>query len=333
MLRRTFVRLFAGSLLAVLGSCRPVKPGSAGNYGFRHGVASGDPLPDGVIIWTRVSGGEGEPVSVSWQVATDRQMRSIVAEGKAETGPEKDYTVKVDVRGLPPGARCYYRFRAGDSSSPIGSTRTLPGGSIATATFAVVSCSSYPTGFFHAYREIALRDDLDAVVHLGDYLYEYGLGEYGTEYAEALSRVPEPAGEARSLSDYRRRHAQYKSDPDSQAMHAAHPLIAVWDDHEIANDAWRGGAENHADDEGDWQERVSTAVQAYLEWMPVRAEAAGSATRIYREFVYGDLLALLMLDTRLIGRDRQPVVSADMGPGDAAAVLGDTDRDLLGDEQ
>ena len=330
MLRRTFVSLLVGGLLAVLGGCRPIKPGAARKYEFRHGVASGDPLQHGVIIWTRVSGAESEPVTVNWQVATDPEMTVTIASGAIVTGPDRDYTVKADVRGLPPGRRLYYRFSVGGSDSPLGRTRTLPEGSIEKATFAVVSCSNYPTGYFHAYREIARRDDVDAVLHLGDYLYEYGLGEYGTEYAEALGRIPEPTGELSSLADYRRRHAQYKADPDSREMLAAHPLIAVWDDHEIANDAWRDGAENHDEGEGDWQERARVAIQAYLEWMPVRATAAGHETRIFRDFRYGDLLTLIMLDTRIYGRDRQPIVSEDMRPEDVAAVLGDTDRDLLG---
>ena len=333
MLRRTFVNLIAAGFVAALVGCRPLQPGGKPRHEFRHGIASGDPLQDGVIIWTRVSGVVEEPVSVNWQVATDPEMRATIASGSVVTGPDRDYTVKVDVRGLPSGRRLYYRFEAGDRQSPIGRTRTLPESHLEKATFAVVSCSNYPTGYFYAYRDIAQRSDLDAVIHLGDYLYEYGAGEYGTEYAESLDRVPDPAGELMSLDDYRRRHAQYKSDPDSRAMLAAHPLIAVWDDHEIANDAWHDGAQNHDDGEGGWQERVQAAVQAYLEWMPVRAEADGRATRIFRDFRYGDLLTLIMLDTRMHGRDRQPVVTEDMGAEEAAAVIGDPGRDLLGEDQ
>ena len=262
MLRRNFVKLFAAGLLAALSGCGPVKRSDGREYSFRHGVASGDPLQDGVIIWTRISGVISETVDVGWEVATDPEMRSRIAAGTYRTGPDRDFTVKVDVRGLPSGRQLFYRFSAAGIESPVGRTRTLPEGSVARAAFAVVSCSNYPTGYFHAYRDIAQREDLDAVIHLGDYLYEYGMGQYATEYAEALDRVPDPPGELMSLADYRRRHAQYKADPDSRAMHAAHPLIAVWDDHEIANDAWHDGAENHDEGEGDWADRVRAAVTA-----------------------------------------------------------------------
>ena len=332
MLRRDFIQYVVSGLIAMASGARRARAGVS-RYAFRHGVASGDPLQDGVIIWTRISGAGGEVVTVRWQVATDPAMHSVIRSGEIATGPERDYTVKVDVRELPAGSRLYYRFCAGDTDSPIGRTRTLPDGPLDAASFAVVSCSSYPTGYFYAYREIAAQEDLDAVVHLGDYLYEYGLGQYATEYAEALDRVPDPAGELLTLADYRQRHAQYKADPDSRAMHAAHPLIAVWDDHEIANDAWHDGAENHDDGEGGWEARVGAAVQAYMEWMPVRARAEGKQTRIYREFRYGDLLALSMLDTRLYGRDKQPEPSPDMTPEEVAQLLGDPDREMLGEEQ
>jgi alkaline phosphatase D len=306
---------------------------AAPEYGFGHGVASGDPLPDGVIIWTRISGASGEPVAVNWQLAADPAMRSVLQSGVLTTGPDRDYTVKVDVRGLPAGSHLYYRFRVTGMDSPVGRTRTLPTGMPESANFAVVSCSNYPAGYFHAYREIAQQTDLDAVVHLGDYLYEYGMGEYATAHAEELGRIPDPVNEAVTLEDYRRRHAQYKSDPDSRAMLAAHPLIAVWDDHEVANDAWHSGAENHGEDEGGWQARANAAVQAYLEWMPVRAEANGTGTRIFREFRYGDLLALVMLDTRFFGRDKQPEPAPGMTADEFGRLLGDPGREMLGAEQ
>ena len=332
MLRRAFITLLASSALALLAGCRPMRTGASG-YEFRHGVASGDPLSDGVILWTRVSGASGESVTVRWEVASDPAMRSVIRSGEFVTGADRDYTVKVDARGLPSGARLFYRFRVADVDSPVGRTRTLPTGRLESASFAIVSCSNYPAGFFHAYREIARRDDLDAVVHLGDYLYEYGQGEYATAHAEALGRVPDPLGEAVTLEDYRRRHAQYKSDPDSRAMLAAHPLIAVWDDHEIANDAWHEGAENHDEGDGDWGSRVDAAIQAYLEWMPIRASANGTSTRIFREFRYGDLLGLTMLDTRLYGRDRQPEPAPGMSAEEVGQLLADPGREMLGVEQ
>lgn len=332
MLRRHFLQLFASGLLLALGACtRSVKTTPA--YTFDHGVASGDPLADGIILWTRVSGAAGEPVPVRWVVATDPGMQTIVQEGVVDTGPDQDYTVKVDVRGLPPNAALYYRFEVAGVMSSTGKTRTLPAGSIDKARFAVVSCSNHPYGYFHAYREIAARDDIDAVVHLGDYLYDYGPGEYATEFAEQLGRVPDPPHEIVTLSDYRRRHAQYKTDKDLQAMHAGHPMIAVWDDHELSNDTWQGGAQNHNEDEGSWSDRVGAAARAYVEWMPVRAEAKGADTRIFREFRYADLLSLIMLDTRLYGRDKQAMLMPDMSDDEIAQVLDAPERRLLGDEQ
>jgi alkaline phosphatase D len=264
---------------------------------FDHGVASGDPLDDGFMLWTRVSGMADGSLPVRWLVANDPDLTQVVREGIAWTDGWSDYTVKVDVRGLPSGSTYYYRFEIDEVESVVGRTRTLPEGTVDRAQFAVVSCSNHPAGYFNVYRDIALTDDLDAVIHLGDYIYEYGLGQYATEHAEKLGRVPEPAGEVKTLADYRQRHAQYKADPDSVAMHQRHPLIAVWDDHEIANDAWREGAENHQDDEGGWQDRRDAAIRAWFEWMPVRGVPKGADTRIFRRFRYGELLSLIMLDT------------------------------------
>ncbi len=332
MLRRRFLQLIASGLLLALNACtRSIKP--APRFGFHHGVASGDPLSDRVIIWTRVSGTSDAAVSVQWAIADNPGMRDPIRQGIAETGPGRDYTVKVDVTGLPSNSRLYYRFQAGAEMSIVGRTRTLPQGAVEAASFAVVSCSNYPYGYFHAYREIARRDDIDAVIHLGDYLYDYGPGEYATQYAEQLGRVPHPPREIVKLDDYRGRHAQYKTDPDLQALHAAHPMIAVWDDHEIANDAWRDGAVNHNKGDGDWPERVAAATRAYAEWMPIRIEANGIKTRIFRDFQYGDLLSLHMLDSRIHGRDRQPFLSPQMSDGEIRQVLEDPTRSMLGDEQ
>lgn len=333
MERRHFLGLAAGSAVGSafgLGSHATHANESAV---FRHGVASGDPLGDRVILWTRLSGMTRDRVELTWRVATDPGMKQVVVTGGAVTGPERDYTVKVDALGLEPGTDYYYEFARAGESSPVGRTRTLPAGSPDSARFAVVSCSNYPFGFFHVYRDIAGQDDIDAVIHLGDYLYEYGMGGYATEYAEALGRVPEPPHETVTLEDYRARHAQYKSDPDSRAMLARHPLIAVWDDHEITNDAWRDGAQNHDAEEGDYQERVKGAVRAYFEWMPIRGEADGAATKIYRSFDYGDLASLVMLDTRLIGRDAQPDANGEQDPEVIGRRLQDPTRRLLGAEQ
>ena len=333
MLRRHFVQLLVSGILFVALGRVPRKANAASPYAFRHGVASGDPLADSVIIWTRVSGSTGEPVRVFWQVAADAAMRAILRSGEINAVREHDFTVKVDVGDLPAGQQLYFRFIADGVESTLGKTRTLPSGELDSARFAVVTCSNYPAGYFHAYREIANRDDLDAVIHLGDYIYEYGLGGYATERAEELGRVPDPAREITSLGDYRRRHAQYKTDKDLQAMHAQHPMIAIWDDHEICNDSWRTGAENHNDGEGRWSRRRDAAIQAYFEWMPIRGVARGKRSRIFRDFRYGNLLSVIMLDTRMYGRDRQPQTTPEMSVEMVNGVLGDRKRRMLGKRQ
>lgn len=333
MLRRSFVRLLvSGFLFAILGI--KLRRGQAASvYEFHHGIASGDPLADGIIIWTRISGGEGETVRVDWQIASDSAMQVVLQSGVVVTDARHDYTVKVDVRDLPSGSELFYRFIVEGVASPVGSTKTLPTGEVEVARFAVVSCASYPTGYFHAYRDIANRTDIDAVIHLGDYIYEYGLGEYATEYAEELDRVPVPINEIISLDDYRLRHAQYKADPDLQAMHALHPIIAVWDDHEIVNDCWRGGSPDHNKGEGRWGKRRDAAIRAYFEWMPIRGVARGKRTRIFRQFQYGDLLSLIMLDTRFFGRDRQPQLTQEMQHEEIQEVLFAPQRRMLGTRQ
>lgn len=338
MLRRSVLKILASGMLLALLGIRGKAAAADRPSPFRHGVASGDPLDDRLIIWTRISIEGRSRADVHWEVADDAAMQRIVAAGKVVTDADSDWTVKVDVRGLSPGQRYYYRFVYGDAASVTGRGRTLPSGSPDIVRFAVVSCSSYPTGFFHVYREIAARDDLDAVVHLGDYIYEYGLGQYATENAERLGRVPDPVHEIRTLADYRRRYAQYRSDADAQAMHAAHPMIAVWDDHESANDAWKDGAENHNEDpeapEGDWRERRAAAIQAWYEWLPIRGTPSPRRPRIYRDFRFGDLVDLVMLDTRLEGRDRQPDISETDGTRESIdAVINGEKRRLLGRRQ
>ena len=333
MLRRNFLQAIAGAVLASLAGLRSGRAQGNEALRFDHGVASGDPLSDGFILWTRVSGAAGGSLPVRWLVASDADMKQVQRHGIVWTDDWSDYTVKADVRGLTPGSTYFYCFEINDARSPVGRTRTLPVGAVAAARFAVVSCSNHPAGYFNVYRDIARQDDLDAVVHLGDYIYEYGLGDYATEHAEKLGRLPEPSGEVTTLADYRRRHAQYKADPDSIAMHGKHPLIAVWDDHEIANDAWRGGAQNHQDDEGRWSERRDAALRAWFEWMPVRGAPKGADTRIFRDFRYGDLMSLIMLDTRLYGRDRQADAGDSVTPEAVSAALQDPERRMLGARQ
>ena len=291
---------------------------------FAHGVASGDPLLNRVILWTRVSPGAAmEQVTVQWTMALDAGFRQIVQTGVTSTNVGYDYTVKVDVARLEPGTTYYYKFAALGAESPVGRTRTLPIGDVERVRMAVTSCSNYPYGFFNSYRMIARRADLDCVIHLGDYIYEYGEGEYGT--GAPLGRAPQPSREIVSLADYRERYAQYRRDPDLQEAHRQHPWIVVWDDHESTNDAWREGAQNHQPaTEGDWSTRRAVATQAWFEWLPVR-ENPFLNSQIYRTFRFGNLMDLTMLDTRLAGRSEQ--VAA------ASPLVAAPGRSLLGAEQ
>ena len=303
--RRAFIQATGASLGAL--SLRGFAIDTPAAAHFTHGIASGDPLSDRVILWTRVLPGSGsaEAVPCTWQVATDETFDMIIASGEAIARAERDYTVKVDAAGLLPGTSYCYRFIAHGVMSSVGCTRTLPVGAVSEFKMAVASCSNYPQGFFHAYRDIA-ESDLDVVLHLGDYLYEYPVGEYVNPFAEQqLGRTVEPEHEILVLEDYRMRHGLYRTDRDLQAAHAAHPWITVWDDHEMMNDTWRAGAENHDEGEGDFFKRIHAARQAYHEWMPIRTGAEGDQGVIYRAFQIGDLADLMMLDTRLVGRDEQ----------------------------
>ncbi len=271
---------------------------------FLHGLASGDPLPDGVLLWTRVTptpeslpgSGKGPDTPVSWEVAEDKDFGRVVARGATTARAGSDHTVKVDVRGLRPETVYHFRFSAGGSVSAVGRTRTAPATDAATpgVRFGVVSCANWESGYFSAYRHLAARTDLDAILHLGDYIYEYATGGYPDP--EYVVRQHSPKNEIVTLADYRVRHATYKTDPDLQALHAAHPVVAIWDDHEIANDAWSGGAENHTPGtEGDFAARAAAARQAYFEWMPVRASTEGT---VYRRLRFGKLADLHLLDLR-----------------------------------
>lgn len=278
---------------------------------FVHGVASGDPLTDAVIIWTRVTTAEelaaggtpvgpidGGEVEVEWMVATDAKFTNIVAGDVVTTDVSRDYTVKIDVQGLEPGTTYYYQFAALDEVSQIGRTRTAPAGDVQNLRFVSASCASLAHGYFTAYRAISKRNDIDAVLFLGDYIYEYASNAYGR------ARPYDPPHEIVTLQDYRRRHAQYKADIDLQDAHQQHPFICVWDDHEVADNTWKDGANNHQPDtEGDYETRRNGAHQAYAEWMPIRDQEDRS--KIYRSFKYGDLVDLIMLDTRSWGRDLQ----------------------------
>ncbi|TGD72571.1 hypothetical protein E4634_13680 [Mangrovimicrobium sediminis] len=323
--RRHFLHRF-GAVAAGSALLGRLPLASAEAIPFLHGIASGDPLHDRVILWTRVTPPPGDTrrVRVRYTVATDPLMLNVVGRGTALTGPERDYTVKVDAAGLQPGSSYYYRFEALGERSPVGRTRTLPLGELEQLRLAAVSCSNYPYGYFNVYRALAERADLDVVLHLGDYIYEYGAGTYSNP---ALGRSPLPEWEIVTLADYRARYSQYRMDADLQAAHRQHAFITVWDDHESANDAWRDGAQNHNTDkgEGEWSARKAAALQAYFEWMPIRVYPRLAAGRCWRSFRFGDLVDLVMLDTRLYGRDQQ-VATSD-------SAIDDPARSLLGFEQ
>ncbi|MDO6441487.1 alkaline phosphatase [Marinobacter sp. 2_MG-2023] len=311
---------------------------------FTHGVASGDPLADGVVLWTRVVPDKDleKAVNVAWEVATDRGFENLVHSGTAEARQAHDFTVKIDVRRLSPGQTYYYRFHTSDSESSVGTTLTLPEGAVDSVRLAVVSCANYPAGYFNVYREISKRDDLDAVVHLGDYIYEYSseAGSYAAADAAALGRTfpTDNNLELIRLDDYRRRYGIYRGDSDLQTLHSKVPFIVVWDDHEVANDAWENGANNHNAGEGDYGTRKLEALQAYFEWMPIRPVIEGNDEAIFRTFQFGDLVALHMLDTRHMGRDKQLdyldyFTATGLDQARFIADVGSTNRTLLGAEQ
>ena len=316
------------------------------NFTFEHGVASGDPTESSVILWTRVSRTNFRDIhddeqlsgiadaNVSWRVATDESFTNVVNSGSTTVGSETDFTLKVDAQNLQSNTKYFYQFTVGPNSSVIGKTKTLPSGTVDQVKLAVVSCSNYASGYFNVYKEIAQMGDLDAIIHLGDYIYEYADSGYGS------LRKLEPTHELINLADYRMRHALHKKDSNSQQMHASLPMIAVWDDHEVANDTWISGAENHdATTEGNFAARKASAIKAYFEWMPIRPVTPGVDGRVYRQFKFGDLVNLLMLDTRQAGRDQQLSYASFLttdGSFDAEKFqteLASTTRTMLGAEQ
>ena len=306
---------------------------------FDHGVASGDPLADSLIIWTRITPLENvTSVNVVWQASTDANFTTISHDGETQVSDATDFTLKVDLQGLDANTTYYYRFISNGKTSPTGAGKTLPTDNIEQVKFAVVSCANYPAGYFHVYGEIAKQTDLDAVLHLGDYIYEYGNTGYATEDAAELGRLlpDDNSDEIISLADYRKRYAHYRKDDNLQAAHSHCAFITVWDDHEITNDTWHSGAENHNDGEGEFSERKMHALQAYFEWMPIRNVA--DKERIYRRFEFGNLVSLHMLDTRVLARDEQVNyadfdLTSSQGQTDFVAAISSPTRALLGNEQ
>ncbi|CAN8142583.1 alkaline phosphatase D [uncultured Thiomicrorhabdus sp.] len=278
---------------------------------FPWGVASGDPDDEGVVIWTKLGlDGETDSQEIYWEVATDMSFSELVNRDSALVSSDNGFIAKVLVQGLLPNTQYYYRFTSNETLSPTGMTKTLPSPddlAIDSIKMAVLSCSNFPAGYFNAYNLASQESDLDVVLHLGDYIYEYGPGGYAG--AEALyatgERGFEPNKEIITLNDYRQRYAQYRTDENLQELHRKHPWIVVWDDHEVADNTYKDGAENHNDGEGDFEQRRANAIQAYFEWLPIRPLIPDDEGRIYRKFQFGNLMDLIMLDTRVIGRDQQ----------------------------
>ena len=314
-------------------------PASEWDLPFLHGVASGDPLPDRVGLWTRVTPSRealpgsslGEDVELEWQIDTSEDFGNPQS-GSVTTSADSDHTVHVDPDGLEPETEYFYRFvvKSGEfegATSPVGRTLTAPeaDASVDNLNLAIASCANWESGFFAAYGDMAQRaraGEIDHVVFLGDYIYEYPTGEYAGK--SGVARMHHPEWEITTLEDYRQRHGRYRTDLNLQAAHAACPWIVVWDDHETANNSWLNGAENHTDGrvEGEWPERLSAAKQAYFEWLPVRAQSAGEEQLLYRSFKFGDLAQLTMMDLRTY-RDAET----------SGANFANDDRTMLGKAQ
>ncbi|MES2133926.1 MAG: alkaline phosphatase D family protein [Bacteroidota bacterium] len=294
---------------------------------FYHGIASGDPLPNKVIIWTRVtpdSAQVNQSIIVNWKMATDTGMTHVVQTGVLLTDSSADFTVKVDVAGLNPNTFYYYEFQTGNFLSPRGRTKTAPTGvAVDSLRFALVSCANFEAGYFNVYGSLLQREDFDAVLALGDYIYEYNTGGYSPN--ATANRQWSPANEILSIADYRMRYSSYKLDNDLQKLHQQFPFIIIYDDHEFANDAWMNGAENHQPNEGLWSIRKAMAQRAFFEWLPIRQVSTANPYQIYRTIKYGNLLELIMLDTRIQGRDLQA--------GTTGATVTANSRNLLGTTQ
>lgn len=296
------------------------------NY-FLHGVASGDPLQYSVIIWTRVSSVNYPGQTVRWEMSTDPGFSLVEKKGLKKISKDSDYTVKVDVTGLKPGSTYYYRFIYHHAVSATGTTKTLPEAlNEKDFSIAVVSCNNWEDGYFNSFRFLSQKQEVDLVLHLGDYIYEYATGEYGNL---ASGRINEPRNETITLQDYRMRYAQYRTDPDLQILHAAKPFYLIWDDHELANDAYKDGAKNHQPGEGKWEVRKRAAIQAYLEWLPVRAK---NASQIRRKFEIGNDISLYLMDERSVARTKQVELDDAGFNGDTRTIIGDTQYKWLANE-
>lgn len=292
----------AGAALVACGGGNPLPAD------YKYGVASGDPLADRVILWTHAKIPDSmEAIPLTWQVSSTSTFTSIIASGTVTSTSDTGFTNKVDVTGLSAGNTYYYRFLDRyNTASAVGTTRTLPASNAASVKFAVFSCALFSEGYFNAY-DAAAKSGAQYAIHLGDYIYEYGSdpAKFGNS-ATPAGRAPVPANDIVSLDDYRARYAQYRSDLNLQAAHAAMPWITIWDDHEFANNAWVDGADNHNPaTQGSWTTRKGIAAKVYHEWMPIRSPDIGNLLKIYRRFDFGNIFTLHMLDTRIEGRDKQ----------------------------
>lgn len=327
-----------GSGAAISLPALPLAAATTGSVRFDHGVASGDAGADGAILWTRATSAQTGDIALDWHVAETADGKPLRS-GRVTARAAHDFTAKVEATGLQPGRDYHYWFAApsGDRS-PTGRFRTLPKGKTADVVMAVVSCQVY-SGILNVYDAIAGLDRLDAVLHLGDYIYEYGPEGFGGDMAKTTGRIVEPPHEIVTLADYRARHAQVKRDADMQAAHARAAFICVWDDHEIANDDWMGGAENHdPKTEGDWKARKAASMQAYFEWMPIRDPKPGQPWEaINRSFDFGDLATVVMVETRLLARSKQVASKGEgIAPADYAPMMAERalpERELLGPAQ
>lgn len=288
---------------------------------FYHGVASGDPGQNSLLIWTKLTLDKSiDQAQIKWEVATDIEFKSIVQKGVATVGVETDFVLKTEVSNLKEGRKYFYRFNHENVYSIIGEGKTLPSNPN-NIQIAFGSCSNYEYGFFNAYRLMANNEEVDLFVHLGDYIYEYEAGGYGDT---SMHRINVPAHEIVSLDDYRTRYSLYRLDPDLRLAHQKKTFITTWDDHETADNSYDGGANNHQDSlEGDWWTRKNAATQAYFEWLPI---TDNKENRLYRSFDLGGLLNLVILDTRIEGRDLQ------VDSMEAINYL-DSSRTILGEEQ
>lgn len=309
--RRMLLRVASFGLGAMSLGATPAIAQILGARGFTHNVASGEPGPHSMLLWTRFVPADGGPAHVRVEVSTSMNFTKIAAGGQMITGPWRDHTVKISVDGLAPGTSYYYRFIGPDGSiSAIGRTKTLPIGAVDQLGIAIFSCANLGFGWFNAYGHAAARDDVDLVLHMGDYIYEYQRGGYDLLGFARIAEI-QPEHEALSLSDYRLRYAAYRLDPDLQAVHQRHPFIVSTDDHEGANDTWEGGAQNHNPGEGDWAARRAAAMQAWHEWLPVGEQP-------WQSYQLGNLGTYWRTDSRMIARSRPAALGEIVGKGDPA---------------